>query len=134
MILARPLFLAVLVAGLAMPVFAADEGQSQKSSNASQSAATGTAQTVTDASGLIFSVAEPRTLNRPPVASPPIAKLDDGTCYTIRMYKIKRTEHIAKGESAGRGYATCEMASSYQYRSAVAQAPVLEDSTAEPRK
>jgi hypothetical protein len=36
------------------------------------------------------------------------------------MYKVKRKEHFADGESGTRGYSTCELASNYQVRSAIA--------------
>jgi hypothetical protein len=48
--------------------------------------------------------------------------LKDRACLMLRMYKVKRTERVAEGESAWRGYTTCEWASNYQMRSAVAHA------------
>jgi hypothetical protein len=53
--------------------------------------------------------------------------LKDSTCYTMRMYKLKRTERLSDGETGVRGYTTCERASSYQYRSAVAHPRVPAD-------
>jgi len=37
-------------------------------------------------------------------------------CYTMRTYKVKRTERLGAGESATRGYSTCELASNFQVR------------------
>lgn len=45
--------------------------------------------------------------------------LSSATCGTMRMYKVKRTERLADGESGVRGYTTCEIFSKYQVRSAV---------------
>ena len=39
-------------------------------------------------------------------------------CYTMRMYKVKATEHLNENESARRGYTTCQLARDYQIRSA----------------
>jgi hypothetical protein len=39
-------------------------------------------------------------------------------CYTMRSYKVKRTERLDDSQSGVRGYSTCEMASSYRLRSA----------------
>jgi hypothetical protein len=58
--------------------------------------------------------------NRPPVEDKPLAKLDHGLCYTLRMYKVKPTEHFGNGEGGVRGYSTCESASRYEVRSAIA--------------
>jgi hypothetical protein len=52
----------------------------------------------------------------------------------MRIYKLKRSERVSDGESVSRGYTTCEMASNYQYRSAVAHPREVQDSTAERRK
>lgn len=135
MTLARPLFLILLLAGAASSTMAADEPQSQAQSNSLQSAASdGLAQTFRQSHGLILSVAKAGTLNHSPNADPPLAKLDDGVCYTMRMYKLKRAERVAEGESLSRGYTTCEMASNYQYRSAVAHSREVEDLNADRRK
>jgi hypothetical protein len=50
----------------------------------------------------------------------------DGVCYTMRMYKVKATERLAGGESASRGYSTCELARNYQIRSAVLHEQTVE--------
>lgn len=46
--------------------------------------------------------------------------LGEGVCFTMRTYKVKPKERLQEGESASAGYATCQMASSYRFRSAVA--------------
>ncbi len=121
MTLARPLFFVLVLAGAAV---AADNTSSPISSDSVQSAIT---QAVDQPSGLIYSVAKARAEGEPPVADPPLAKLDDGVCYTMRMYKVKRRERFSDGETGRRGYTTCEMASNYQYRSAVAHPREVED-------
>ena len=45
-------------------------------------------------------------------------------CYTIRSYKVKRTERLTDNQDGVRGYSTCEMASSYRLRSADSKASV----------
>jgi len=45
---------------------------------------------------------------------------DDGNlCFTMRSYKVKRTERVTDGERAQRSYTTCEMAGNYRFRTAV---------------
>ena len=121
MTLARPLFLVLALTGAAV---AADKPSPPTSSDSIQSALT---QNVEQPSGLIYSVAKARPYGEPPVAAPPLAKLDGDVCYTMRMYKLKRTERLSDGETGRRGYTTCEMASNYQYRSAIAHPREVED-------
>jgi hypothetical protein len=121
MTLARPL---LLVLAFAVTAVAADKTSAPTSSDSLQSAIT---QAVDQPSGLIYSVAKARAEGELPVADPPLAKLDDGVCYTMRMYKVKRRERFSDGETGRRGYSTCEMASNYQYRSAVAHPGDVED-------
>jgi hypothetical protein len=42
---------------------------------------------------------------------------DANVCYTMRSYKVKRTERLNENESGVTGYSTCEMASIYKLRS-----------------
>jgi hypothetical protein len=42
---------------------------------------------------------------------------DANLCYTMRSYKVKRTERLNDNESGVTGYSTCEMASTYKLRS-----------------
>jgi hypothetical protein len=65
---------------------------------------------------------------RPVVARQFIAP-GDRACLTLRIYKVKRTERLADNESGMRGYTTCEFASNYQVRSAVAHARDAQGST-----
>ncbi|HZR65359.1 MAG TPA: hypothetical protein VFA85_09440 [Terriglobales bacterium] len=119
MTLARPLLLALLLAGISSAAMAADNTTSPPSSDSLQSVIT---QAVEQPSGLIYSVAKVRREGEPSMTDAPLAKLDDGVCFTMRMYKLKRGERFSDEESGRRGYTTCEMASNYQYRSAVAHA------------
>jgi hypothetical protein len=50
-----------------------------------------------------------------------LADVNGDVCYTMRSYKVKRTERLADNENGGRGYSMCEMASSYRVRSADAK-------------
>jgi len=47
-----------------------------------------------------------------------LADMNGEVCYTMRSYKVKRTERLADNESEHRGYSTCERASGYHVRSA----------------
>jgi hypothetical protein len=138
MTFARPLFLVALLAGIASSAVAADKSEQSKiPSNSIQSvanASTFVTPALEQPSGLIYSVAKAQTPGQPTVSEPPIAKLDDDVCYTLRMYRVKRAEHLADGESGLRGYSTCEMATKYQYRSAVAHPRTVDESTRDPQK
>ena len=46
------------------------------------------------------------------------ANANESVCYTMRSYKVKRTERLDDNQSGMRGYSTCEMASSYRLHSA----------------
>jgi hypothetical protein len=46
------------------------------------------------------------------------ANANESVCYTMRSYKVKRTERLDDNQSGVRGYSTCEMASGYRLRSA----------------
>lgn len=41
-------------------------------------------------------------------------------CYTMRVYKVKRTESVKEGETPSRGYSTCEPGFEFQVRTAAA--------------
>jgi hypothetical protein len=44
-------------------------------------------------------------------------------CFTMRSYKVRRTERLANNENGLAGYSTCEMGSSFRLRSADDAAP-----------
>ena len=44
-------------------------------------------------------------------------------CYTMRIYKVQRTERLQDGDTGRRGYSTCEPGSDFQVRTATATAP-----------
>ena len=46
-------------------------------------------------------------------------------CFTMRSYKVKRTERLAKNEDGLTGYSTCKMESSFRVRSADEAAPTM---------
>ena len=86
---------------------------------------------------MFFLKTRPRLSLNPPTVPPTFAILNDDLCYTMRTYKVKRKEHFADGESGSRGYSTCELASNYQVRSAIAHVETAEGHDArsdEPQK
>jgi hypothetical protein len=125
---ARPLFFALLIAGLisafSTSALAADEKAQQTSSSqanqATEPALFGRNATDLPASDLFFLRHEPRVSLTSPLGRKRSAVLNDSDCYTMRMYKVKRREHFAAGESGLRGYTTCELATNYQVHSAIA--------------
>lgn len=120
MTLARPFFFLVAISACTLSVMAADDPAAAQ--------AVGSAQiSVSQLSAqpdqqFVIHGEKPITVNHPPVPNAPLAMLDDGTCYTMRTYKVKPKEHFADGEKGSRGYSTCELAKNYQVRSAIAHA------------
>jgi hypothetical protein len=51
-----------------------------------------------------------------------LSDLNGDVCYTMRSYKVKRTERLIDNQTGLRPYSTCERASAYQVRSAEAKA------------
>ena len=132
MTFARPLFLLLLLAGVPTISMAADsdEAKSQTSLGSLQNQNTDASlfgqPAQSAASDLFFLKDKPRLNLTAPARQPRSAVLNDTDCYTMRMYKVKRKEHFADGESGSRGYSTCELASNYQVRSAIAHVETAE--------
>ena len=130
---ARPLFFVVLIVCVATSAFAAGDGsesQAPASSLENQTANTLFAQPAGSPpynSDLFFLKSRPRLNLSPPAVRPQSAVLNENTCFTMRMYKVKRKERFTDGENGSRGYTTCELASNYQMRSAIAHVQTLED-------
>jgi hypothetical protein len=127
MTFARPLLYLLLMACIATAAFAAGDGSNSQSSpgslpnqTADASAVPSAAEVLQQSTGLVFLEDKASNTNHPPVPRPSLAVLNDDECYTMRMYKVKRKEHFADGQSGLRGYSTCELASNYQVRSAIA--------------
>jgi hypothetical protein len=124
----RPLFFVVLLmACTANAAFAAGDGSNSQSSPGSLPNQTADAalfanppQSVPASSGLFFLKGNPRLSLSSPTVPPTSAILNDRLCLTMRMYKVKRAERLADNQSGSRGYSTCELASNYQVRSAIA--------------
>jgi hypothetical protein len=134
---ARTLFfvLVLLLAGLATTAKGADDQLTPRTSAGSLQNQVGDsgvfgapAQDHQSSSGLFFLKTRPRLNLSPPTLQPTFAILNDDLCYTMRTYKVKRKEHFADGESGSRGYSTCELATNYQVRSAIAHPRVADDS------
>ena len=129
MTFARPLFLLLLLAFATTISMAADSDDAAKSqisvgslqNQVGDSAIFGSpAQDFNSSSRLFFLKSRPRLSLSPPTLQPTFTILNDDLCYTMRTYKVKRKEHFADGESGSRGYSTCELATNYQVRSAIA--------------
>jgi hypothetical protein len=135
MTFARPLFLLLLLAAATIICMAADSDDAAKpqasvgslQNQVGDSAPFGvSAQDLRPSSGLFFLKTRPRLNLNPPTLQPTFAVLNDDVCYTMRTYKVKHKEHFADGESGSRGYSTCELASNYQVRSAIAHVETAE--------
>jgi hypothetical protein len=128
----RPLLFVLLIvlSVIATSAFAADEkAQPQPAGAQNQTADPALFQgngAVEPASDLFFLQNRPRLSFTAPAEQPRSAVLNERDCYTMRMYKVKRKERFADGESGLRGYSTCELASNYQMRTAVAHVQTAE--------
>lgn len=128
---ARPLFFLLVISFFASSAFAASEGSDPQTSNGSVQNQTADpalfGQPAPSAgSDLIFLKDRPRLKFTTPARQPRSAVLNDADCYTMRAYKVKRQEHFANGENGLKGYSTCELASNYQVRSAIAHVETAE--------
>jgi hypothetical protein len=124
----------VLISGFKTSAFAADDKAQSQSSASLQNQTADPAlfgqpgDGMPASSDLFFLKNRPRLNLSSSTAPPPkSAILKDADCYTMRMYKVKRKEHFANGENGLRGYSTCELASNYQVRSAIAHVETAED-------
>jgi hypothetical protein len=134
---ARPRFfflflIVVLISGFKTSALAADDKAQSESSASLQNQTADLAlfgqpdDDMPASSDLFFLKNRPRLNLSPPTEPPKFAILNDADCYTMRMYKVKRKERFADGESGTRGYSTCELASNYQIRSAIAHVETAE--------
>jgi len=133
MTFARPLLYFLLIPCIATATFAADDGsKSQASAGSLQNQIADPAlfgqpnESQPASSDLLFLKTWSRLNPSSPIVPPKAAILNDADCYTMRMYKVKRKERFADGESGSRGYSTCELASNYQVRSAIAHVETVE--------
>jgi hypothetical protein len=134
----KPLFCLLVIWLFASPAFAAhDDSTSQPSAGSVQNQTADSAlfgvptENQPVSSDLFFLKARPRLNLSPPAERPRSAVLNDADCYTMRMYKVKRKERFADGESGLRGYSTCELASNYQVRTAIVHVRTAEDADAQ---
>lgn len=123
----RLLFVLLIVLAIgtfATSASAADEkSQSQISGaqqNQSDSELFGLSGADKPASDLFFLNDRPRLNFSTPVEQSRSAVLNERECYTMRMYKVKHKERFKNGENGLRSYTTCELASNYQMRTAIA--------------
>jgi hypothetical protein len=127
----KPLLFLLVISSFAGSAYAAGDGSDPQSSKPSVQNHTADpalfgqpAQSAV--SDLFFMKDRPRLKFTAPAEQPRSAVLNNTDCYTMRMYKVKRKEHFADGENGLRGYSTCELASNYQVRTAVAHVQTAE--------
>jgi hypothetical protein len=130
----RPLLFVLTILLFTSSAFAVGDGPDSSASAASLQTQTADpaafgqpAENQSASSDLFFLKTRPRLDLSAPAKRPRSAVLNDTDCYTMRMYKVKRKEHFADGENGLRGYSTCELASNYQVRSAVAHVQSAEE-------
>ena len=121
----RPLFFVVVILFFVSTAFAGGDGSDAQPAN--DFAQDPTADPTlfgqpgpSAASDLFFLKEKPRLNLTAPAGQPRSALLSDTDCYTMRMYIVKRKERFAEGENGLMRYSTCELASNYQVRSAIA--------------
>ncbi len=124
MILSKPLFLVLLLAGVPLFATAADPTSQQPATFNLKPAEVGSGE-LTTASGPNRFTPLPPGGNVPTSSAAFSQALDSqgNICYTMRSYKVKPKERFAENESARAGYSTCEMASAYRLRSADGVSP-----------
>ncbi len=116
MVLTKPLFVVLLVAGVPLLATAADRASQQP---ARLDLKTGVMESseptpVTGQDGFVLRTPDSSV----PDASSQTLNSQGNVCYTMRSYKVKRRERFAENESGRASYSTCEMASAYRLRSA----------------
>jgi hypothetical protein len=131
MISIRPLLFVLVISFFTGSAFAAGDGSDRQTSEASVQNQTADPALFgqpdqSAASDLFFMKDKPRLNFTAPAGRPRSAVLNETDCYTMRMYKVKRKERFGDGESGLKGYSTCELASNYQVRSAIAHVQTLE--------
>jgi hypothetical protein len=132
----RPLFFLVVILFFVSTALAAGDGSDAQSANdfvqnqAADPALFG--QPAPSAASDLFFLKDKRRLNlTTPAGQPRSALLGDADCYTMRMYIVKHKERFAEGENGLRRYSTCELASNYQVRRAIAHVRTIEGNDAQ---
>ena len=74
-------------------------------------------QTAGTSSSTIFRFKKPQSPD-PGMYVRSLAEMNGSVCYTMRSYKVKPSERLPENDSGFRGYSTCQMASTYNLRSA----------------
>jgi hypothetical protein len=121
---ARSFFFSLVCVAVAIPLFAADNQASAQTPPEQQTSQALPIGAPTTPFGMFVLKNNSMLEAAQPVVARQFTVSRDRACLTLRMYKVKRTERLADGETAERGYTTCELASDYQMRSAVAHARV----------
>ena len=129
----KPLLCLLMISFFAGSAFGAGDGSDTQPSAGSVQNQTAdpalfgqTAENQPVSSDLFFLKTRPRLDLTVPARRSRSTVLNEADCYTMRMYKVKRKEHFADGENGLRGYSTCELASNYQVRTAIAHVETLE--------
>ena len=115
-------FLLALVASCALAADNPAKSQTAPNSDVHNYAATLTESAAPDLQGLISRLRplDANTKNHQSVDAEhqSLRDLNGNVCYTMRTYKVKRTERLKDGETAHRGYTICETGAQYRFRSA----------------
>lgn len=116
----RSFFLLFLCIAVTLPALAAEKQTSAKLTSSQPSSAFDVAPQLVPTPFGMFALSNPLIQPGKPIVERRFSQFEGVGCLTLRMYKVKRTERLAHGDTGMRGYTTCELASNYQMRSAVA--------------
>jgi hypothetical protein len=124
MILSKPLFVVLLVAGMPLLAAAADRTSSHPAAFDLKSGQVPSDELTTNSGPDRYVLLSPSgAVPTTPAAFSQALDSQGNVCYTMRTYKVKPQERFAENESARAGYSKCEMASAYRLRSADGVSP-----------
>lgn len=127
----RSFFFSLVCIAVTLPALAAEKQTSAKSTSNEASSTFDVAPQLVPTPFGMFALSHPLIQPSEPIVARRFTRLNNTACLTLRMYKVKRTERLSDGDTGMRGYTTCELASDYQMRSAVAHMRVGDSARAE---
>ncbi|HZQ18830.1 MAG TPA: hypothetical protein VFA90_08915 [Terriglobales bacterium] len=116
----RSFFFSLVCIAVTIPALAAEKQSSEKSTSNEASSTFDVAPQLVPTPFGMFALSRPLIQPSEPIVARRFTRFNDTACLTLRMYKVKRTERLSDGDTGMRGYTTCELASDYQMRSAIA--------------